>query len=330
MTDTFNALYLTETDGKISSALTELNQSDLPDGDVLVKVDYSTINYKDGMVIKGLGRLVRDYPHIPGIDFSGTVVESTDGRYKTGDAVVLTGWRVGEIHWGGLAGYARVKADWLVPLADGLSAQDAMTVGTAGFTSMLCVLGLEDHGVTPESGPVLVTGASGGVGSVAVAILAKLGYEVAAVTGRPETGDYLKSLGASEIITRETMEEPAKPLEKELWAGVVDTVAGPNLAKALAQVKYGGVVAACGLAASPKLECTVMPFLLRGVKLVGIDSVMQPYEQRIKAWNRIVTDLPHAMLGDITHVHPLSDAIGLADDILAGKVRGRAVIDLNL
>lgn len=330
MSNQFPAVYLTEAEGKVSAEIKTLTTDDLPEGDVLIKVSHSTINYKDGMVIKGIGRLVRNYPHIPGIDFAGEVLESSDGRYKAGDQVVLTGWRVGEAYWGGLAGQARVKADWLVPLPDGLSAEAAMAVGTAGFTAMLCVIALEKNGVSPDKGPVLVTGASGGVGSVSVAILNKLGYEVAAVTGRAETNDYLKGLGASQILTREEMSEPAKPLEKECWAGVVDTVAGPNLAKALAQVKYGGVVSACGLAATPKLECTVMPFLLRGVKLIGIDSVMQPYDDRVQAWQRVVTDLPKGMLEDITHLHPLSDALTLADDILAGKVRGRAVIDMSL
>lgn len=330
MGDRFEAVYLTENDGKVSAEVKTLATDNLPEGEVMVEISHSTINYKDGMIIKGLGRLVRDYPHVPGIDFSGEVLESADDLYKPGDKVVLTGWRVGEIHWGGLAGRARVRANWLTPLPVGLSEREAMAVGTAGFTAMLCVLGLENNGVSPASGPVLVTGASGGVGSVAVAILAELGYEVAAVTGRPETADYLQSLGAGQIIAREEMSEPAKPLEKETWAGVVDTVAGPHLAKALAQTRYGGVVSACGLAATPRLECTVMPFLLRGVKLIGIDSVMQPRDNRPTVWNRIATDLPRNALAEITHPHSLADALTLAGDILAGQVRGRAVIDMSL
>lgn len=326
----FKALLLEEADGKVTSKITTLTEDQLPEGDVTVAVHYSDVNYKDGMIVNGLGRLVRDYPHIPGIDFSGVVVDSGNDRYKAGDEVVLTGWRVGEIHWGGMAEKARVNGDWLVPLPKGLSLEQTMAVGTAGFTSMLCVLALEDAGVTPDKGPVLVTGASGGVGSVAVAILAKLGFEVAAVTGSAASHDFLKSLGATQVVTRDEMSEPAKPLERETWAGVVDTVAGPVLAKALSQLKYGGAVAACGLASGPKLETTVIPFLLRGAKLIGIDSVMVPYEDRVRAWERIVTDLPHDHLKEITHLHSLEEVPGLAKDILDGAVQGRAVIDLRM
>jgi acrylyl-CoA reductase (NADPH) len=330
MADTFSALVLEESDGKVSHAIKELAESDLPEGDVTVAVEYSTVNYKDGMVVNGIGNLVRNYPHVPGIDLSGTVEASDDARYKPGDAVILTGWRVGEAHWGGYAQKARLKADWLVPLPGGISAKQAMAVGTAGLTSMLCVMALEDHGVTPDQGPVLVTGAAGGVGSVAVSILAKLGYTVAASTGRPEQGDYLKSLGASEIVERQALAESSgRPLERETWAGCVDTVASTTLATVLAQMKYGGAVAACGLAGGPKLETTVIPFLLRGVNLLGIDSVMQPYENRVRAWDRIVSDLPLDKLDAMTEVTNLAGVGEAAGAILGGKIRGRLVVDVN-
>ncbi|MEL6283243.1 MAG: MDR family oxidoreductase, partial [Pseudomonadota bacterium] len=255
---------------------------------------------------------------------------SSDDRYKPGDKVVLTGWRVGEVWWGGYAQKAKVKADWLVPLPDGLSTKDAMTVGTAGFTSMLAVMALEDQGLKPGNGPVLVTGAAGGVGSVATAILGKLGYEVAAVTGRPETADYLKSLGATQIVAREELNEPTKrPLESENWAGCVDAVGGVMLARLLGQMKYGGSVAAVGLAGGPKLETTVIPFLLRGVNLLGIDSVMQPYENRLRAWSRITSDLPMDKLHAMVEVKGLADLPDLGPAILGGKVKGRVVIDVN-
>ena len=326
----FSALVLDEKDGKVSHQLRDLTADDLPDGDVTVAVDYSTVNYKDGMVVKGIGKLVRDYPHVPGIDFAGTVESSDDARYKPGDKVVLTGWRVGEIHWGGYAQKARVKADWLVPLPDGLSAKQAMAVGTAGFTSMLCVDALERHGLAPEDGAVLVTGAAGGVGSVAVAILARLGYTVTASTGRPEQGDYLKSLGAAEIVDRaELAEVSGRPLDREKWAGCADTVGSTTLATVLTQMRYGASVAACGLAGGPKLETTVIPFLLRGVNLLGIDSVMQPYENRVRVWKRIATDLPLDKLDAMTEVTGLASIGEAADAILNGAIRGRRVIDVN-
>ena len=330
MADTFNALVLSENDGTVSHEIKQLAEADLPAGDVTVRVEYSDVNYKDGMVVNGIGGLVRDYPHVPGIDFAGEVTASDDDRYRPGDKVVLTGWRVGEVHWGGYAGMARVKGDWLVPLPDGLSTKQAMAVGTAGFTSMLCVLALEDHGLAPDAGPVLVTGAAGGVGSVAVAILAKLGYTVAASTGREELGDYLKGLGASEIVPRAELSEPNKrPLESESWAGAVDTVGSTTLARVLAQMKYGSSVAACGLAGGPKLETTVLPFLLRGVNLLGIDSVMQPYDNRVRTWARIAGDLPVDKLEAIMEEVPLAGIKDAADAILAGGVRGRLVVDLG-
>jgi acrylyl-CoA reductase (NADPH) len=296
---------------------------------VTVDVAYSTVNYKDGLCINGLGGLVRNFPHVPGIDFAGTVSASSDDRYKPGDKVVLTGWRVGEAWWGGYAQKAKVKGDWLVALPEGLSMEQAMAVGTAGFTSMLAVMALEAHGLKPGNGEVLVTGAAGGVGSVATAILAKLGHEVAAVTGRPEQGDYLKGLGASRIVKREDVSTPSgRPLDKETWAGCVDAVGGQMLATILPQMKYGASVAAVGLAGGNKLETTVIPFLLRGVNLLGIDSVMQPYEKRVEAWQRIARDVALDKLGEMTETARLEDLPKLGRDILKGKVRGRIVVDV--
>jgi len=327
----FNALQVTKDDeGKTSAAVTQLELSDLPAGDVTVAVEYSTVNYKDGLCIGPGGGLVRNYPHVPGVDFAGTVEASDDARYKPGDKVVLTGWRVGEAYWGGYSQKARVKADWLVPLPAGLSAKQAMAVGTAGFTAMLAVMALENHGLKPEQGPVLVTGAAGGVGSVATAILAHLGYEVAGVTGRPETADYLTSLGASQIVARETLNETVKrPLEAETWAGCVDAVGGEMLARVLGQMKYGASVAAVGLAGGAGLPATVIPFLLRGVNLLGIDSVMQPYANRLAAWKRVATDLPMDKLEAMIVPATLGDLPQLGRDILKGQVRGRVVVDVN-
>ena len=329
MTDNYKALVLSESDGKVGNEIQELTSSDLPDGDVLVRVEYSDVNYKDGMVVNGIGGLVRNYPHVPGIDFAGVVEESSHSRYAAGDKVVLTGWRVGEVHWGGYSQKARVNGDWLVPLPEGLSTKQAMSVGTAGLTSMLCVMALEDHGLTTSDGPVLVTGAAGGVGSVAVSILARLGYEVGASTGREAQHEYLKSLGATTIVARSDLSEPNKrPLESETWAGAIDTVGSTTLARVLAQVKYGGSVAACGLAGGPKLEVTVLPFLLRGVNLLGIDSVMQPFENRVRVWDRIASDLPHDKLEEMTEVIGLSGVAEAASSILSGQVRGRLVVEL--
>jgi len=319
-----------EESGKTSAAVTEISEDQLPAGDVTVAVEYSTVNYKDGLCIGPGGGLVRNYPHVPGIDFAGTVETSDDARYAPGDKVVLTGWRVGEAHWGGYAQKARVKADWLVPLPEGLDTRAAMAVGTAGFTAMLSVMALEDHGLKPGQGPVLVTGAAGGVGSVAVAILAALGHEVAGVTGRPETADYLKSLGASQIVAREDLAETVKrPLEAETWAGCVDAVGGAMLARVLGQMKYGASVAAVGLAGGAGLPATVIPFLLRGVNLLGIDSVMQPYENRLRAWSRIASDLPMDKLEAMIRPATLSDLPQLGADILKGQVKGRVVVDIN-
>lgn len=328
----FKALVVDKSeDGKTTAAIQELEVSQLPaDGEVTVAVEYSTVNYKDGLCVNGLGGLVRNFPHVPGIDFAGTVEASNDERYKPGDKVVLTGWRVGEAWWGGYAQKAKVKADWLVPLPDGLTARQAMAVGTAGFTSMLAVLALEGHGLAPGAGEVLVTGAAGGVGSVATAILANRGYEVAAVTGRPEQEDYLKGLGASRIIARGDIDTPSgKPLERENWAGCVDAVGGAMLANVLTQMKYGGSVAAVGLAGGNKLETTVIPFLLRGVNLLGIDSVMQPYGSRNAAWQRIAQDLPLDKLEAMAQPATLADLPTLARDILKGQVKGRVVVDVN-
>ena len=319
-----------EESGKTSAAVEEIGIDDLPHGDVTVAVEYSTVNYKDGLCIGPGGGLVRKYPHVPGIDFAGTVEASDDDRYKPGDKVVLTGWRVGEAHWGGYSQKARVKADWLVPLPEGLDTRRAMAVGTAGFTSMLAVMALEDHGLKPGNGPVLVTGAAGGVGSVAVAILAALGHEVAGVTGRPETAEYLTSLGASRIVAREEINETVKrPLEGETWAGCVDAVGGAMLARVLGQMKYGTSVAAVGLAGGAALPATVIPFLLRGVNLLGIDSVMQPYENRVRAWQRIARDLPMDKLEAMVQPATLSDLPQLGSDILKGKVKGRVVVDVT-
>lgn len=317
-------------EGKTAAAVQEIGEERLPEGEVTVAVEYSTVNYKDGLCIGPGGGLVRSYPHVPGIDFAGTVEASDDARYKPGDKVVLTGWRVGEAHWGGYAQKARVKADWLVPLPDGLTTRQAMAVGTAGFTAMLAVQALEDHGLKPGQGPVLVTGAAGGVGSVATAILSNLGYEVAGVTGRPETADYLTSLGATQIVPREELNETTKrPLEAETWAGCVDAVGGDMLARVLGQMKYGASVSAVGLAGGAGLPATVIPFLLRGVNLLGIDSVMQPFENRQAAWKRIAKDLPMDKVDAMIHPATLSDLPQLGAAILKGQVQGRVVVDVN-
>jgi acrylyl-CoA reductase (NADPH) len=328
----FNALVVNkdEESGKTSAAVEQISTDQLPEGNVVVNVEYSTVNYKDGLCIGPGGGLVREYPHVPGIDFAGTIESSDDPRYSAGDSVVLTGWRVGEVHWGGYAQKARVNADWLVPLPSGLSSRQAMAVGTAGFTAMLAVMALEDHGLKPDQGPVLVTGAAGGVGSVATAILANLGYEVAAVTGRPETEEYLRALGATQIVPREEINETVKrPLERETWAGCVDAVGGDMLARVLGQMKYGGSVSAVGLAGGAGLPATVIPFLLRGVNLLGIDSVMQPYDNRLRAWKRIAKDLPMDKLEAMIHPATLSDLPALGKDILKGQVKGRVVVDVN-
>ncbi|MDG1377736.1 MAG: acryloyl-CoA reductase [Yoonia sp.] len=325
----FNALVVEKNEeGKTSASVQQVALDALPAGDVTVAVEYSTVNYKDGLCIGPGGGLVRNYSHVPGIDFAGTVEASDDPRYNVGDKVVLTGWRVGEAYWGGYSQKARVKADWLVPLPSGLDTRQAMAVGTAGFTAMLAVMALEDHGI--KDGPVLVTGAAGGVGSVATAILAHLGHQVAAVTGRPETADYLTSLGATQIVAREELNETTKrPLEAETWGGCVDAVGGEMLARILGQMKYGASVSAVGLAGGAGLPATVIPFLLRGVNLLGIDSVMQPYANRLRAWERIAKDLPMDKLEAMIVPATLSDLPKLGADILKGQVQGRVVVDVN-
>ncbi len=323
------ALLLSQSaDGVVTPAITDIDPALLPAGDVRVRVSHSTVNYKDGLIMKGLGRLVRTYPHIPGVDFTGVVDTSSDNRFKPGDGVILTGWRVGEMRWGGYAEFASVNADMLVPLPVGLTPRHAMAIGTAGLSAMLAVLALEDHGLTPARGEVLVTGATGGVGSVAVAILAALGYRVVAVTGKAAEHAYLRSLGASDIIDRSVLEAPGKALESERWAGVVDAVGGPILARALSQMKYNGSVAAVGLAASATLETTVTPFLLRGVNLLGIDSVLCPIPRRVQAWNRLAAVLPVDKLDSMIVSASLADLPRLADEIVAGQVRGRIVVTL--
>ena len=328
---TFKALVVDkDAAGAIHAAVRELTLADLPSGEVLVVVEYSTVNYKDGLCMGSGGGMVRAYPHVPGIDFAGTVEASDDPRYKPGDKVVLTGWRVGESYWGGYAQRARVKAAWLVPLPQTLTTRAAMAVGTAGRTAMLAVMALEAHGLQPGQGPVLVTGAAGGVGSVAVSLLAHLGYQVAAVTGRPETEPYLRDLGASQIVARDQINEVVKrPLESETWAGCIDAVGGAMLARVLGQLKYGASVAAVGLAGGSNLPASVIPFLLRGVNLLGIDSVLQPYANRQAAWARIARDLPLAKLEAMVTMATLADLPRLGTEILAGQIQGRCVIDVN-
>jgi acrylyl-CoA reductase (NADPH) len=327
----FAALVLEERDGKVVPVVQELSEDRLPPGDVTVRVNASTLNYKDGMILKGLGRLVRTYPHVPGVDFAGVVESSANPEFKPGDEVVLTGWRVGETHWGGYSQKARVKADWLVKLPKGLTPQRAMAIGTAGFTAMLAVMALEAHGLKPQDGEkVLVTGAAGGVGSVAVAILAGLGYKVTASTGRQAERDYLRALGASAVIDRmELSSEPERPLLSERWAAAIDSVGGPTLASILATLKHRGSVAACGLAGGSEVTTTLLPFLLRGVNLLGIDSVLSPKAERIEAWTRLARQLPVDKLDAMTTRAGLKDLPGLAEKILHGQVRGRLVIDVD-
>lgn len=328
--DRFKALVLTETDGAVRSEITQVSTGDLPDGDVLVSVAYSTLNYKDGLAVTGKGRVVRRYPMVPGIDFAGTVEESRSPLWKLGDQVILTGWEVGEKYWGGFAEKARVRAEWLVPLPDGMSLEQAMGHGTAGFTAMLCILALEGRGLTPGEHPILVTGAGGGVGSVAVAVLSRLGHHVAASTGRPELHDYLTGLGAKEIVDRGTIATPSgRPLESERWAAAVDTVGGDTLAAILPAMRAGSSVAACGVAGGPTLNTTVFPFILRGVSLLGVNSVFVPQPARRAAWERLARDLPADTLARITQTIPLADVPRMSEEILAGRVRGRVVIDVR-
>ncbi|EHL22126.1 MULTISPECIES: MDR family oxidoreductase [Comamonadaceae] len=325
----FNGILITKEESGYRAAVAQMDEAQLPAGDVSVRVSHSTLNYKDGLAITGKGPVVRSFPMVPGIDLVGVVEESANPAYRAGDTVLLNGWGVGEVHWGGLAQKARLKGDWLIPLPSGFTPQQAMAIGTAGYTAMLCVLALERHGVKPSDGEILVTGAAGGVGSVAVAILAKLGYTVVAATGRTKDADYLKRLGASEVIERAQFASPGKPLGKERWAGAVDVVGSHVLANVCATTKYGGVVTACGLAAGMDFPATVVPFILRGVTLAGIDSVMCPRADRLVAWQRLVTDLDVAKLGDISREVGLAEAIPLANQLLSGEVRGRIVVDVN-
>ncbi len=325
----FKAILIEKTTTAHDTKLVELDESQLPQGDVIVRVEYSSINYKDGLAITGNAPVVRHYPMVPGIDLAGTVEHSSHSDWKAGDKVVLNGWGIGEAHWGGLAQKARVNGDWLVPLLDGLTTRQAMAIGTAGYTAMLSVLALENHGIKPDDGQILVTGANGGVGSIAIVLLAKLGYEVVASTGRPSEIDYLKSLGASEIIAREQLAAPSKPLQKERWAGAVDTVGSHILANVCATTLYRGAVAACGLAGGMDFPVTVAPFILRGVTLYGIDSVMAPRALRLQAWSRLQQDLDLHKLAAMTTEISLNEVIETAPGILAGKLRGRTVVDVN-
>lgn len=325
----FKAILIEKDNAGYRAGLTEMDDARLPDGDVTVRVAYSSLNYKDGLAITGKGPVVRSFPMVPGIDLVGTVEASSHAAYQAGDTVVLNGWGVGEVHWGGLAQRARLKGDWLVPLPAAFTPRQAMAIGTAGYTAMLCVLALERHGVTPDKGEILVTGAAGGVGSVAVALLARLGYTVVASTGRAAEADYLKSLGAAEIIDRNLLSVPGKPLARERWAGAVDTVGSHTLANVCAAMKYRGVVAACGLAQGADLPATVMPFILRGVTLTGVDSVYCPRPDRLEAWQRLARDLDPAVLESLTTEIGLDEAVAVATELMAGQVRGRVVVDVN-
>jgi len=325
----FKSILINKENSDYQVALTESSDAILPEGDVVVDVKYSSLNYKDALAITGRSPVVRRFPMIPGIDFVGTVTSSTHPEFSEGMSVVLNGWGVGEVHMGGLSQRAVVNGDWLVPLPNAFNAKQAMAIGTAGYTAMLCVLALEENGITPDKGDILVTGAAGGVGSVAVSILSKLGYRVVTLSGRPEETDYLMHLGAAEILDRSELSEPGRPLAKERWAGVVDVVGTHVLANACAGTKYGGVVTACGLAGGMDFPATVAPFILRGVSLIGIDSVMCPKEKRIKAWERLVQDLDLSKLESIAYEISLDESINAAHDLLNGKVRGRVIVDVN-
>ena len=311
------------------SSLTELDEGQLPDGDVTVRVSHSTLNYKDALAITGEGPVVRRFPMVPGIDLVGTVEHTTHADYEVGDAVILNGWGVGETHWGGLAQKARLNGHWLVPLPESFTPRQAMAIGTAGYTAMLCVLALQRHGVTPEHGEILVTGAAGGVGSVATAVLTRLGFTVVAVSGRPQETEYLKSLGAVEILDRAEFARPGKPLGKERWAGAVDVVGSQTLANVCATTRYRGIVTACGLAGGMDFPATVAPFILRGVTLVGIDSVTCPRPERLEAWQRLSHDLDVSKLATISNEVGLTEVLSLASKLLRGEVRGRVVVDVN-
>lgn len=324
----FKAIVLTQSEQRETQAtLQTVDEDSLPEGSVLVAVSHSTLNYKDGLAVTGRSPVVRKFPMVPGIDFAGTVVRSESEDFKEGDEVILNGWGVGENHWGGLSQRARVKAEWLIHKPTGFTAHQAMSIGTAGYTAMLCVIALEERGVTPEAGPVLVTGANGGVGSIAVALLAAKGFEVHASTGRPEEAGHLKALGATEIVDRSTLNAPGKPLQKERWAAAIDSVGSHTLANVCASLKYGGTVAACGLAQGMDFPSSVAPFILRGVALIGIDSVQAPRSKREQAWSRLAAELPRAVLEMNTETVGLSEVVPLASQLLDGKVRGRIVVE---
>ena len=325
----FNAIVIDKNDDGQTVELKQVDEAEMMEGDVAIDVAYSTLNFKDGLAITGSSPVVRKFPMVPGIDLVGTVTQSSHADWKAGDTVVLNGWGVGETHWGGLAQKAKLNGDWLVPLPDAFTPAQAMAIGTAGYTAALCVDALIDHGVTPDHGPILVTGATGGVGSVAIALLKKAGFEVAAVTGKTSESDYLKGLGADQIIDRAEMGEKGKPLQKELWAGAVDTAGSFTLANTLAQTKYRGAVAACGLAQGMDLPATVMPFILRGVALLGVDSVMAPKEPRMKAWDRLASDLDTSALDSIGQEIGLSEAVDAAGKFMSGEVKGRYIVDVN-
>ena len=326
----FNALLLTKAeDGTTRAAVSALDETQLPDGDVRIDVAWSTLNYKDALAITGASPVVRQFPMVPGIDLAGTVAQSADARFKPGDAVLLNGWGVGESHWGGLAQQACVKADWLVPVPTGLDMRQTMAIGTAGYTAMLCVMALQERGIMPADGPVLVTGANGGVGSIAIALLSNLGFEVHASTGRLGEADHLRRLGAVEVIDRATLSAPGKPLQKERWAGAVDSVGSHTLANVCASMKYGGAVAACGLAQGLDLPGSVAPFILRGISLAGVDSVRAPQSRRLEAWSRLASELKRELLEANTETVGLGAVAALAPKLLAGQVRGRVLVDVN-
>jgi len=328
--DRFKALLVVRENGNISVQVRHLSEQQLPDGDVLVGVTFSSLNYKDGMAVTGRGKVVASYPHVPGVDFAGKVLRSNSADFAPGDEVLLTGWGVGERHWGGFAQRARVKSEWLVRMPAGLDAKRAMTIGSAGLTAMLCVMTLEEAGIRPESGPVVVTGAAGGVGSIAVLLLAQLGYEVAAVTGRDSTHAFLRELGAKQLLSREEMSVAPKPLESQRWAGGIDVVGGVMLARVLAETKYGGAVAATGLAGDHMLTTSVMPFILRNVSLRGTESVTTPRPLREIAWSRLSETLPQQSYRQISEIITLEQVETYARAILAGEVRGRVLVDPNL
>ncbi|MBV6649532.1 MAG: oxidoreductase [Hoeflea sp.] len=330
MQDRFKGILLTRDENKVMSVnVTELGLDDLMEGDVVVEVEWTTVNYKDGLAITGKGPVVRRWPMVPGIDCAGTVVSSENERFKAGDKVILNGFGVGEVHTGAYAAYARLKGDWLIPMPEGMGGRSAMAIGTAGYTAMLSVMALERHGITPGRGPVVVTGANGGVGTVAIAVLGKLGYEVIASTGRTEEADFLKSLGASEVIHRDELSNPAKPLAKERWAGAVDAVGSHTLANVLSMTSYGGAVTACGLAQGMDLPTSVAPFILRGVSLLGIDSVMAPLALRQEAWSRLVKDLDMGKLEALSTEIGFDGIVDAAHSIIDGKIRGRVVVDMK-